>query len=125
MNLLEYIPTGQNNPITSRDLERLTGMSGAEIRGEIHRLRLAGHPIGSDTRGYFIATTAEELGHTIRSLDSRARHINDARLGLLDAQHNLIFGGTDAIHDTHTTENQEEPSTNRPREERAHVSDTT
>ena len=88
--IIGYIPHGIENRITSRELTALTGMTGSEIRREINRLRQQGHPIGSDSRGYFIATSAQEIVPTIRNLNSRMAAINRAITGLKDAQYNMI-----------------------------------
>ena len=88
--IIGYIPKGSDNRITSKALEMLTGMTGAEIRREINKLRQQGYPIGSDRRGYFIATSAQEIVPTIRNLNSRMAAINRAIAGLKDAQYNMI-----------------------------------
>ena len=88
--IIGYIPKGIGSRITSSQLTVITGMTGAQIRREINRLRQQGHPIGSDRRGYFIATSAQEIVPTIRNLNSRMAAINRAITGLKDAQYNMI-----------------------------------
>lgn len=92
-NLLDFLPEGQENKITSRDLESITHLKGAQIRAEVNRLRTAGAPIASDVNGYYIATTQEALTATIRNLESRRNAMNRAIEGLMEAKHKLIFGG--------------------------------
>lgn len=92
-NLLDFLPEGQENKITSRDLESITHLKGAQIRAEVNRLRTAGAPIASDANGYYIATTQEALTATIRNLESRRNAMNRAIEGLMEAKHKLIFGG--------------------------------
>ena len=92
-NLLDFLPEGQENKITSRDLESKTHLKGAQIRAEVNRLRTAGAPIASDANGYYIATTQEALTATIRNLESRRNAMNRAIEGLMEAKHKLIFGG--------------------------------
>ena len=92
-NLLDFLPEGQDNRITSRDLESITDLKGPEIRAEVNRLRTAGTPIASDSNGYYIATTQEELTATIRNLQSRRNAMERAIEGLMDAKFNLTYGG--------------------------------
>lgn len=92
-NLLDFLPQGQDNHITSRDLENITHLKGTEIRREVNRLRTEAAPIASDKNGYYIATTQEELTATIRNLQSRRNAMNRAIEGLMEAKYRLIFGG--------------------------------
>lgn len=85
-NLLDFIPEGQDNHITSRELESITNLTGSEIRTEVNRLRTAGVPIASDGNGYYIATTQEELTATIKNLQSRSNAMNRAIEGLMEAK---------------------------------------
>ena len=91
-NLLDFLPQGEDNRITSRDLEAVTNLKGTAIRKEVNRLRTAGEPIASDANGYYIATTPEEITATIRNLESRRNAMNRAIEGLMEAKYNLIFG---------------------------------
>lgn len=88
---LALIPREPGERITSKYLEKLTGMTGSEVRAKINSLRRDGHPIGSDCRGYYMATTQWEILRTIRNLDSRIKAINRAKEGLRNAMFNLIF----------------------------------
>lgn len=92
-NLLDFLPEGQGNHITSRELESITNLKGTEIRAEVNRLRTAGTPIASDANGYYIATTDEELTATIRNLQSRSNAMRRAIEGLMKAKFDFIFGG--------------------------------
>lgn len=112
---LMLIPKGEENRITSKEIESLTGMKGAEVRATVNALRTEGHPIASDGKGYYMAVTQSEILKTIRNLDSRINAINKAKTGLKKAMFNLIFqeeNERDArenhLHNTNTTENKEE-----------------
>lgn len=91
-SLLDFLPEGQGNHITSRELESITNLTGSEIRAEVNRLRTAGAPIASDANGYYIATTDEELTATIRNLQSRRNAMNRAIEGLTVAKHKIVCG---------------------------------
>ena len=92
-NLLDFLPEGQENRISSRELESITNLKGTEIRREVNRLRTAGAPIASDDKGYYIAITPEELTATIKNLQSRSNAMNRAAKGLREAQYELVLGG--------------------------------
>ena len=82
MNLLDYIPTGADNPVTTAQLMQMTGIASPRIlRREIHDLREKGHVICSSTEppaGYFIPADKEEAARFIRSMESRRREIGRA-----------------------------------------------
>lgn len=54
----------------------------SQIRGEINSLRVEGHPIGSDSRGYFLAKNQTELSHTKAQIISRVEKMVKAVKGL-------------------------------------------
>lgn len=59
-----YIPTGSREPITAKELQKITGACIREITAAIQNRRRAGVPICAkrdETPGYFIAETADEL----------------------------------------------------------------
>lgn len=91
-NLLDFLPQGKENHITSRELESRTDLKGTRIRAEVNKLRTEGNPIASDANGYYIATTPEELTATIRNLESRRNAMNRAIEGLTEAKYKLVFG---------------------------------
>lgn len=93
INLLDFLPVGKENKITSRELGEITHLKGNAIRREVNRLRTAGLPIASDKEGYYIATNAEEITATIRNLQSRRNAMNRAIEGLQEAKYKLVFGG--------------------------------
>lgn len=59
---------GRRNVISSRELERVLGISGNELRRRVNRLRQDTVPIAADQRGYYFAETAAEVYDTIRGL---------------------------------------------------------
>lgn len=67
--LLVYLHTscrGKDNRISGAKLARVHGISISALQGRIRRLRQQGHPIASDTYGYYYAVTAGEIFTTIR-----------------------------------------------------------
>ena len=52
---------GRRNVISSRELERVLGISGNELRRRINLLRRDTVPIAADQRGYYFAETAAEV----------------------------------------------------------------
>lgn len=87
--LLQLIPVGESKRITSKEIGKLTGVSGAEVRQMVNENRSEFVPIASDCNGYFIAERAEELEHTIAQLNSRIHYMIRAREGLKKAQEKL------------------------------------
>lgn len=86
MEIKDFIPIGESDRITSREITKLTGMHGATIRLQVNQLRSEFVPIASDGRGYFIAEKPEELDHTIAQINSRIHKMIKAREGLKKAQ---------------------------------------
>lgn len=60
------------NPIKSRTLEQIYGITGERVREIVHDARMAGHPIGSGPSGYFECKTFKEWEPTRDHLHSRA-----------------------------------------------------
>lgn len=84
--MLEYLSAGhcgQENAVTSKELERLFDLKGSEIRQIINTLRCQGNPICSDSTGYYYAETEMEVRYSISHLNSRAMKIIKARNGLI------------------------------------------
>ncbi len=70
---------GQENALTLRHLEVITGLSSRSVRKRIAAERLEGTPILSDNvRGYFLPSCEEEKERFIRSMKHRAREIERA-----------------------------------------------
>ena len=90
VNIVELIPKGESNRITSGEISRLTKLSGATIRKAVNDVRSKFVPIASDGEGYFIAETPEELNHTIAQINSRIHMMIRAREGLKKAQKRMM-----------------------------------
>lgn len=70
--------------ISSRELERVLGISGNELRRRVNRLRQDTVPIAADQRGYYFyfAETAAEVYDTIRGLQKMRSGLDAAISGL-------------------------------------------
>ena len=88
-DIVELIPKGEGNRITSTEITRLTNIKGATIRKVVNDSRARFVPIASDDKGYFIAETPEELNHTIAQINSRIHKMIRAREGLKKAQERM------------------------------------
>lgn len=75
--------TGRKNAASSRTLEAVFHVKGSEVRKIINSLRCTGHPVCSDSTGYYYAATQDEVNATIAQLNSRITKISNARNGLL------------------------------------------
>lgn len=89
MNLIDLIPTGKENRISTAMLKSITHLDPAVIRREINKARSDGEPICSDGDGYYYAETPNELNHTIKRMNSRIHKQIRAREGLKKAQRKL------------------------------------
>lgn len=101
MKLLDYIPTGAENAMETRELLRLSGLPSIRVlRQEVHKLREQGHVICSSTEppaGYFIAANPKEAARFIRSMESRRREIARA---IQAAQKYMQEAGGESIEPT-------------------------
>jgi transcription initiation factor IIE alpha subunit len=85
-DIILLIPKGESNRITSTEISQLTNIKGSTIRQIINASRANFIPIASDSDGYFIAETPDELDHTIAQINSRIHKMIQAREGLKKAQ---------------------------------------
>ena len=85
-DVIVLIPKGKDNRITSTEISQSTALKGATIRRIINNSRANFIPIASDSSGYFIAETPDELDHTIAQINSRIHKMIQAREGLKKAQ---------------------------------------
>lgn len=69
MALLDYIPTGEANAVTTAELLRLTGIPSVRaLRKEIHQLREQGHIICASMEppaGYYLAENPQEAARFV------------------------------------------------------------
>ena len=77
-SILEKDHKGKSNAIKSSQLERLTNLTGSQIRERVNELRCNGVPVCSGRSGYYMAALREGLNHTIARLASRVSQINKA-----------------------------------------------
>lgn len=87
---------GQENYITSSELELLFGINGASIRQIISKLRCEGQPICSDANGYYYAENHDEINNTATQLLGRTKKINEAVRGLI-LSHQVFYDGKEGI----------------------------
>ena len=85
-DIIILIPHGSQNRITATEINRLTNLKGSTIRKIVNASRANFIPIASDSNGYFIADTPDELDHTIAQINSRIHKMIQAREGLKKVQ---------------------------------------
>lgn len=78
--------TGRKNAASSKTLEAVFHVKGSEVRKIVNSLRCTGHPVCSDSTGYYYAATQDEVNATVAQLSSRIDKISSARDGLLAAR---------------------------------------
>lgn len=76
MWIADFLNHGAENGVNLHHLEKMTGLSGREVRREIERERRAGELIISDNRnGYFMTDDPAEAQRFARSMRRRASEI--------------------------------------------------
>lgn len=88
-SILDYVTKNHNgaeNAILAGRLCSMLGITGRLLRRAITELQVEGHPICSDTNGYFYAVSVDEIESTVAHLTSRAQEMEAARDGLLKAK---------------------------------------
>lgn len=81
-DITSYIPLGNDNRITSKELTAVTGIGGAGIRKAVNEARQNGIPVCSDKNGYFISYDTADIRNTIQQLKHRTDSILTAVSGL-------------------------------------------
>ena len=76
---------GEQNAVTSRELEIAFEIRGKELRDLINTLRRSGIPIASSGNGYFYAASEQEVRATIAHMTHRISGIAAAIRGLTQA----------------------------------------
>jgi hypothetical protein len=87
--------TDVNHPKVSRQLQALWDISDLTVRQAVGLLRDDGEPIASGARGFFYATSPEQLDATVDDLEKRIAVISRRRHCLISAQNKMreITGG--------------------------------
>lgn len=87
LEISDFLGIGAETGLTIRDLERMTGKPGREIRREIQQERLAGVPILADNRnGYFLPRNEFEKQTCVRSMFHRADEISRSASAIFSAE---------------------------------------
>lgn len=75
MDILQYIPHGKENAITSRELGKLLGIHERTAREEMKRLVRKGVAIMSSSheKGYWLTDDWDEIGEFLKEHDSRIK----------------------------------------------------
>ena len=85
-------------PITSKRFQDIWGISDITVRQAVGKLRDEGHPIGSGSKGFFIARIPKELESTIKNLSERLAVISRRKEKLIRAKIRLGEDGLSLIH---------------------------
>lgn len=87
LKISDFLGIGAETGLTIRDLERMTGKPGREIRREIQQERLAGVPILADNHsGYFLPRNELEKQLCVRSMFHRADEISRSASAIFAAE---------------------------------------
>ena len=91
MRICDYLKGGESAAIHLCDLCRITGSSATSVKAAIKRERLAGVPIISSVSGYWLGSTAAEVGRFARLMDLQG----SSRLQVAAAVRSITIGGGD------------------------------
>tara|TARA_R110000744_G_scaffold63081_2_gene129897 strand:- start:869 stop:1219 length:351 start_codon:yes stop_codon:yes gene_type:complete len=83
----------KEDAIYSAEIENTLNLVGPQVRTIVHAMRVQGHPVCSNTKGYFWGTR-EEVKETVRSLEQRLRSLAEVIRGM---QNGLLKTG-DQMH---------------------------
>ena len=78
MQIVDLLSSGEENAVTRQYLEQITGMSGREVQRAVQAERLAGKPILSGQKGFFLPSSEDEKSRFVRSMRHRATEISRA-----------------------------------------------
>lgn len=78
MQIVDLLSEGAENAVTRQYLEKITGLTGREVQRAVQAERLAGKPILSGQRGFFLPGTEDEKSRFVRSMRHRAAEISRA-----------------------------------------------
>ncbi len=79
-----YLPIGASNAISGKELAAILGYKTLRLLSrQIQRERLSGAPIcaavSGDSRGYYLASSPDELSAYLKALDRRLREVRRTR----------------------------------------------
>ena len=86
LNYLKVSHRGEEQAVSSKELEQLFSLEGRSVRRIISALRQEGHPICSSQKGYYYAASHQEINETIARLNEFVTGISNSRTGLLFAK---------------------------------------
>ena len=99
--IFELLGYGKDAALTASELSQLTGLPERRVTRLIERERRAGTPIcassGSACKGYYLASTPDELEQYTRALNRRIRTITDGLDALITIRDKL--SGQLSMHD--------------------------
>lgn len=78
LRIADLLLCGEENAVTRKYLEQITGLNGREVQRAVQIARLHGIPILSSGSGFFLPATEDEKARFVRSMRHRAREISRA-----------------------------------------------
>lgn len=82
---LKRYHVGEQNAVTSREIEMAFAITGVEVRALVNQLRRSGMPIASSNRGYYYAANRQEVLSTINHMQRRIGGVAAAIRGLVSS----------------------------------------
>ncbi len=81
--MIHELLMNEANPLTGKDISELTGLQKREVEAMIQKERREGFPICATSRGYYLATTPEELNRYCAKLKRQAIEVFKTRQALI------------------------------------------
>lgn len=93
MNIIDYIPYGQENARTARELARITGLTERDVRRKISKERQKKPILNFQNRRGYFQPAENESQLTVRWLRQEKHRNEEHRMSLRGAQVALYFEG--------------------------------
>lgn len=92
MKISDFIPTGEANAISNRELAYRAGINERGARKLVHEARIDGEPICSSDSGYWLAENIAEVDLSLRRIYSQIKQMQETA-------HNLEIVKEDMLND--------------------------
>lgn len=90
MKISDFIPTGEKNAISNRELAYRAGINERGVRKLVHEARIEGEPICSSDSGYWLAENIAEVDLSLRRIYSQIKQMSETAHNLEIVKENML-----------------------------------
>lgn len=90
MKISDFIPTGEANAISNRELAYRAGINERGVRKLVHEARIEGEPICSSDSGYWLAENIAEVDLSLRRIYSQIKQMSKTAHNLEIVKENML-----------------------------------